>query len=122
MALQHTAWEATRTRRLDLFVVCGTVTPSEPRLGDGGTMVTTRVSLEKPDHQPLLPDVLILRLDVHQERRFPYTPPDPLPAHQARYERTSIGPDEDTCTTVSIRHHGTPLIDIPVRGDEVSVP
>ena len=115
MALQHAAWEATRTRSLDLFVVHGTVTPPELRLRDGGIMVTTRVSLEKPDHQPLLPDILILRLDVHQERRFPHTPPDPLPAYQARYDRTSIGPDEDTCTTVRIRHHGTSLIDIEVR-------
>jgi len=117
MTLHHEGWEARRNRGLQFFHIEGRVTPPEVRLGDGGVMVTTRTPLEKPDHQPLLPSILILRLDVHQERRFPYAPPAPRPAHQARYDRTPIGPDEETCTTVRIRYRGDTLIDIDVQDD-----
>jgi len=42
---------------------------------DGGVIVTTQTRLEKLDHQPHLPSIVLLRLDVYQERQYPYTPP-----------------------------------------------
>src|SRR5215467_6804616 len=115
MDLQHTAWQARRTRRLDIFEVIGRVTPPEPQMPDGGVIVTTQTRLEKLDHQPHLPSILLLRLDVYQERQYPYTPPARGLPWLARYYQTPIGPDEDACTTVHIRYKGAPITEIEVR-------
>ena len=70
MALEHRGWRASRNRTLNHFSVEGVITNPAQRLAGGGSMVTTGARLQKPDHQPLLPSVLLLRLYVTQE--YPY--------------------------------------------------
>jgi hypothetical protein len=115
MTLEHRDWQANRHRTLHHFWVEGRITNPAERLTDGAYMVTTRASLLKLDHQPLLPDILLLRLSLTQERQFPYTPPAQQPAHPVRYYQEPIGADEETCTKVCIRYNGETLADIAVR-------
>jgi len=117
MALEHRSWTARRNRTLNHFEVTGVIPSPEERLADGAYVVTTRTLLLKPDHQPLGPPILTLRLYLTQERQFPYTPPSPLRAHLASYYLGPIGAQEDACTKVRIMHNGTTLIEIDVIDD-----
>jgi len=89
--------------------------PPAPKAAAGGLLATRRTTLTRTDHQPDLPAILTLRLDVEYARRFPSTLPDLLPAHPAQYHRIPLPPAEDACATVRILHDGQPLIDIPVE-------
>jgi len=117
MTMQHSGWRASRNRTLNHFEVLGLITKPDEQQPDSTSMVTTGISLLKLDHQPLLPSILILRLYVTQERRFPYVPPAQPLTYPARYYREPIGTDEEACTTVRIRHNGETLIEIHVIDD-----
>jgi len=117
MTIDPRDWTASRFTTRNYFVVEGRIThPDEPQ-PDTSYMVTTGASLLKLDHQPLLPAILILRLYLTQARRFRYVPPAHTVSHPARYDRGPMATEEETCTTVRIRHNGDTLIDIAVRDD-----
>jgi hypothetical protein len=115
MALDYRHWQAQRNRSLNHFEVLGVITNPEARIADGAYVVTTGTSLEKLDHQPCLPSILLLQLYVSLERQFPYTPPTPTPSYYARYYREPLGADEDACAKVRIMYNGTMLGEIDVQ-------
>ena len=117
MRIDPRDWTASRFKTRNYFVVEGRITNPDAPQPDTSALVTTGASLVKLDHQPLLPSILILRLYVTQERRFPYVPPAQPLTYPARYYREPIGTDEEACTTVRIRHNGETLIEIDVIDD-----
>ena len=117
MTIDPRDWTASRFTTRNYFVVEGRITNPDAPQPDTSALVTTGASLVKLDHQPLLPAILILRLYVEQERQYPYVPPAHPVSHPARYDREPMATEEETCTTVQIRHNGDTLIDIVVRDD-----
>jgi len=117
MTIDPRDWKAIRFKTRNYFVVEGRIThPDEPQ-PDTSALVTTGASLVKLDHQPLLPAILILRLYLTQARRFRYVPPAHPVSHPARYDREPMATEEETCTTVQIRHNGETLIEIAVTDE-----
>jgi hypothetical protein len=117
MTINPRDWDAQRDRTRNYFAVAGSVAYAATPQADGGYIVPSRARLLKVAHQPLLPDILTLRLYVEQERHSPYTPPPQPPALQAMYYPPAIETEEDVCTKVRIMHSDDTLIELAVKDD-----
>jgi hypothetical protein len=115
MTIDPRDWKAERNKTLNLFSVEGSIPHAAHQLPDGGYMVTAIVRLLKLDHQPLLPDILRLRLYIEQERRHPYNPPAQPLSHLVSYHPLTREAEEDTCTKVRIVHNGDTVIELEVK-------
>ena len=114
MIINPRDWDVQRDRTRNYFAVEGRVASVATPQAGGSYIVPSRARLLKVAHQPLLPDILTLRLYVEQGHQSPYTPPPQPPALQAIYAPPAIETAEDVCTKVRIMHSDDTLIELAV--------